>query len=50
MMYDRLMLYCITTITTTCSQPGHRDLLPDTKLAPLKNIFLTADLLPTENG
>jgi hypothetical protein len=42
---DRLMMLCIAT---TCSQPGHRDLLPDTKFAPLKNIILTVDLLPTE--
>ena len=27
---------------------GHKNLLPDTKFAPLKNIFLTIDLLPTE--
>ena len=47
MMYDRLMMSCITTM---CSQPSHRDLLPDTNLAPLKNIFLTVDLLPTEKN
>ena len=45
MMYDRLMMLCIAT---TCPQPGHKDLLPDTKFAPLKNIVLTVDLLPTE--
>ncbi len=45
MMYDRLMMSCITTM---CSQPSHRDLLPDTKFGPLKNICLTVDQLPPE--
>ena len=32
--------------TTTCFQSGHRDLLPDTEFAPLKNIVLLSICYP----
>jgi hypothetical protein len=40
------VMYYFYQFATTCSQSGHRDLLPDTKFSPLKNMFLLSICYP----